>query len=243
MLNRLVQTLAVLALLSLGACEAPKKTQGAKRILEQPPTVSVTSGSATVSGKTTAAQPAGKEAPKEAATSTSEVVFNPLKPPAGYVNCHNNHCHVKGGGVESYKQVMEKMGATKIIEPPKPKAPADVAGPPGDAIRTASGLAYKVINAGEGDQKPNVNSTVVAHLNSWTTDGKSMQSTTSRGRPATIPLGRVFPGLREAFLLMTVGSEVRFWMPPELAYNGKKGMVVFDIELIGSRDPAAAPTP
>jgi FKBP-type peptidyl-prolyl cis-trans isomerase len=40
---------------------------------------------------------------------------------------------------------------------------------------------------------------------------------------------------------MAVGSEYRFWMPPALAFNGRKGMVVFDIQLLQLRAPQPTP--
>ena len=242
MLNRLIPCFALVILCTFGACDKSKKSEGTK---EKPPQLSTSSAQKTVAtvSQASASKTAAKTTSPDSAAkpSAGEVVFNPLKPPAGYANCHHNHCHLVGGGVESYKQVMEKMGATKIVEPPKPPAPADVAGPPGDATRTASGLAYKMLEAGSSDRKPTLESTVVAHLNSWSTDGKSLQSTSSRGRPANIPLGRVFKGLQEAFMLMTVGSEYRFWIPGELTRRPERGMVVFDIQLLGSRE--AQPTP
>ena len=53
------------------------------------------------------------------ANQSTEVVFDPRNPPAGYTKCHRNHCHREDGGVESYKQVMDAIGATKIIGVPK----------------------------------------------------------------------------------------------------------------------------
>ncbi len=143
----------------------------------------------------------------------------------------------------SYKQVMKELGATKSVGIPKaapmPKAPADVAAPPADAKKTASGLVTKVLQAGDGKQKPGPNSVVRVHYTGWTTDGKPFDSSVSRGRPATIPLQRVFPGWREALQMMTVGEERRLWIPQALAYNGKPGrpagMLVFDVELLGIR--------
>jgi hypothetical protein len=234
-LNRLFTGLALTVLFTLGACEKPQRTEGAK---EKPPTGAT---STTDPAPSTAPQVETKPETAKEPTKSEEIVFNPIKPPAGYTKCHHNHCHVVGGGVESYQQVMERMGATKIIEPPKPPAPADVAGPPGDATRTASGLAYKMLAAGSSDTKPTLESTVVAHLNSWSTDGKSLSSTSARKRPATIPLGRVFQGLQEAFMLMDVGSEYRFWMPGNLTPRPGRGMVVFDIQLIRSRQPQPTP--
>ena len=231
MLNRLFTGLALTLLFTLGACEKSQKTEGVK---EKTPTEATSTPDPTPQAETK------PETAKEP-THSEEIVFNPIKPPAGYTKCHHNHCHVVGGGVESYQQVMEKMGATKIIEPPKPPAPADVAAPPADAKRTASGLAYKLLTAGSSDKKPTLKSTVVAHLNSWSTDGKSLSSTSARKRPATIPLGRVFKGLQEAFMLMDVGSEYRFWIPGNLTPRPGRGMVVFDIQLIRSSQPQSTP--
>jgi len=234
-LNRLFTGLALTLLFTLGACEKSQKAEGAK---ENPPTEATSTADPAPS---TAAQVETQPEPAKAATQSGEIVFNPLKPPAGYTKCHHNHCHVVGGGVESYQQVMQKMGATKIIEAPKPPAPADVAAPPADAKRTASGLAYKLLTAGSSDKKPTLKSTVVAHLNSWSTDGKSLSSTAARKRPATIPLARVYKGLQEAFMLMEVGSEYRFWIPGNLVRRPDQGTIVFDVQLIGSSQPPATP--
>ena len=171
---------------------------------------------------------------------TKEIVFDPTNPPAGYTKCHRNHCHKVGGGVASYKQVMEEMGATKIINAPKqgpmPKAPADVAAPPEDAETTASGLVSKMLKAGDGGAKPTINSKVTVHYTGWTSDGKAFDSSVARGEPATIPLDGVFPGWSEGLQLMTVGEERRFWIPQELAFKGQagrpKGTIVFDVELL-----------
>ena len=169
-----------------------------------------------------------------------EIVFNPKTPPPGYVNCHRNHCHKVGGGVASYKQVMAEMGATKIegVKPmaPMPAAPADVAAPPKDATTTKSGLAYKVITKGDGKGNPTATSVVTAHYTGWTTDGKAFDSSIARGKPASFPLNRVIPGWSEGLQLMSAGSEVRFWIPEALAYQGRPGrpagMLVFDVELL-----------
>ena len=236
MLNRPLTGLALTTLFTLGACENAQKTEGAK---EKPPTEATsTTDSASSTGPRVQTKSATGKAPNQ---SQEIIVFNPLKPPPGYKNCHHNHCHLVGGGVESYQQVMEKMGATKIIEPPKPPAPADVAAPPEDATRTASGLAYKLLTAGSSNTKPTLESTVVAHINSWSTDGKSLSSTSARKRPATIPLQRVFKGLQEAFMLMDVGSEYRFWIPGNLVRRPNQDMIVFDVQLIKSMQAPSGP--
>ncbi len=127
-----------------------------------------------------------------------------------------------------------------------PKVPADVAAPPKDAVKTASGLAYKVLDKGDGSVKPAATDKVTVHYSGWTTDGKMFDSSVSRGKPSSFGLNRVIAGWTEGLQLMVVGEKRRFWIPVELAYNnapGKPaGMLVFDVELL-SIDTAAAPAP
>jgi peptidylprolyl isomerase len=115
-------------------------------------------------------------------------------------------------------------------------APPDVAGPPADAKRTASGLAYKVLTPGTGTQKPSARSNVTVHYTGWTTDGKMFDSSVTRGTPATFGLDQVIPGWTEGVQLMVEGEKTRFWIPQNLAYKGQagmpRGMLVFDVELI-----------
>jgi peptidylprolyl isomerase len=115
-------------------------------------------------------------------------------------------------------------------------APPDVAAPPSDAKRTASGLAYKVLQEGTGTQKPTSRSQVTVHYTGWTTDGKMFDSSVMRGSPATFGLDQVIKGWTEGVALMVEGEKARFWIPQDLAYKGEpgapRGMLVFDIELI-----------
>ena len=121
-----------------------------------------------------------------------------------------------------------------------PPAPDDVAAPPADATTTESGLAYKVLQPGDGGAHPTATSRVKVHYTGWTTDGKMFDSSITRGRPATFPLDRVIAGWTEGLQLMTKGEKARFWIPEKLAYQGKPGapagMLVFDVELIDILD-------
>jgi len=116
-------------------------------------------------------------------------------------------------------------------------APPDVAAPPDNAKRTASGLAYRILKEGEGGRKPNQWSRVTVHYTGWTTDGQMFDSSVQRGQPSTFGLDAVIRGWTEGVQLMSVGEKTRFWIPQDLAYQGKpgtpRGMLVFDIELIG----------
>ena len=124
----------------------------------------------------------------------------------------------------------------------KPKdipAPPDVAAVPADAIKTASGLASKVLHIGFSNVRPSPRSTVSVHYTGWTPDGKMFDSSITRGEPAAFELNRVIKGWTEGVQLMKVGDKARFWIPGPLAYGDKPtrpgapaGMLVFDIELL-----------
>ena len=115
------------------------------------------------------------------------------------------------------------------------RAPSDVKAPPADAKKTASGLAYKVLEKGIGARHPTSASQVTVHYTGWTTDGKMFDSSVVRGEPIAFPLNGVIAGWTEGVQLMVEGEKARFWIPQNLAYKGESapyGMLVFDIELI-----------
>jgi peptidylprolyl isomerase len=68
-------------------------------------------------------------------------------------------------------------------------------------------------------------------------------SSVVRGEPATFPLGAVIPGWTEGVQLMVQGEKRRFWIPEDLAYQGRpgppQGMLVFDVELVGIQGQGA----
>ena len=118
-------------------------------------------------------------------------------------------------------------------------APDDVAAPPKDAIKTASGLRYKVLEAGKkGDRSPGPSDRVQVHYTGWKKDGEMFDSSVAKGRPSSFSVGGVIKGWTEGLQLMKEGDKVRFWIPSNLAYGdspggGKPaGDLVFDVELI-----------
>lgn len=125
--------------------------------------------------------------------------------------------------------------------------PEDVAGPPADAERTASGLASRVLVEGDGE-RPLAFDKVEVDYSGWTTDGKLFDSSVQRGKHASFPLQNVIAGWTEGLQLMRVGETRRFWIPVELAYRGAPGkpagMLVFDVTLYSiTRGPRPPPTP
>ena len=119
--------------------------------------------------------------------------------------------------------------------------PADVAAPPNDATKTPSGLAYKVLQAGAGGDRPGPTSHVEVHYTGWTTDGQMFDSSVARGRTISFPLNGVIRGWTEGVQLMSVGDKFRFWIPAAMAYGENPGggrpggMLVFDVELFSIR--------
>ena len=139
-------------------------------------------------------------------------------------------------GAQAGAQV-EAAAAPAPEEPPGIPAPADVAAPPANAERTATGVASRVLEAGTGRDHPTAQDVVIVHYTGWTTDGQMFDSSVQRGRPISFPLRGVIPGWTEGLQLMVRGEKRRLWIPEELAYRGQPGrpagMLVFDVELLG----------
>jgi FKBP-type peptidyl-prolyl cis-trans isomerase len=115
------------------------------------------------------------------------------------------------------------------------KPPADVKGPPPEAKKTASGLAYKVLTPGTGTRRPLPSSTVKVHYSGWTSDGKLFDSSILHGQPVSFRVDSVVEGWTEGLQLMVEGEKMRLWIPEDLGYKGRgpvNGMLVFDVELI-----------
>ena len=131
---------------------------------------------------------------------------------------------------------VELIDIQKAPEPPK--VPDDVAAVPEDAEVRKSGLASRLLEAGDGENYPSSRSFVTVHYSGWTTDGQLFDSSVVRGQPATFGLGQVIAGWTEGLQLMVEGEKRRFWIPAQLAYGENPGggrpggMLVFDVELI-----------
>ena len=128
-------------------------------------------------------------------------------------------------------------------EPPAAKsatAPSSIEGL--TPVETATGLTYWVLKPGTGPV-PEQGQTVQVHYTGWLTDGTKFDSSLTRGKVFTFPLGqhRVIPGWDEGVSTMRVGEKRQFKIPPDLAYGdrGAGGVIpagatlIFDVELLG----------
>jgi FKBP-type peptidyl-prolyl cis-trans isomerase FklB len=106
-------------------------------------------------------------------------------------------------------------------------------------ITTKSGLQYKILKTGTG-KIPTIKDTVVTHYRGNFIDGTEFDNSYKRGEPATFSVGGVIPGWIEALQLMSVGSKLQLFIPPNLGYGeggagqaiGPNMTLIFEIELI-----------
>lgn len=111
---------------------------------------------------------------------------------------------------------------------------------------TKSGIAYKVVNPGEGKNFCDSDVVKVIYV------GKHIDGTefdNSKGEPRPMNLKQVVPGFAEILQLMKPGSKFEVVIPSDLAY-GKQGRMpnikanetlLFEIETVGIQDPNEQP--
>jgi FKBP-type peptidyl-prolyl cis-trans isomerase FklB len=117
-------------------------------------------------------------------------------------------------------------------------------------VTTASGLQYEIVKKADGPQ-PKPTDVVTVHYEGKLTDGKVFDSSVERGSPIDLPVSGVIPGWVEGLPLMHVGEKIKLYIPSDLAYGAQSpspmipanSVLVFDLELLGIKDPAAAGAP
>lgn len=120
------------------------------------------------------------------------------------------------------------------------------------AVRTDSGLIYRVLKEGDGKQ-PNATDRVRVHYRGTFPDGREFDSSYKRGEPAEFPLNRVIKCWTEGVQRMKVGTKAKLTCPPAIAY-GERGaggvippnaVLQFEVELLAivapGIDPVQAP--
>ncbi len=108
-------------------------------------------------------------------------------------------------------------------------------------VTLPSGLRYKVLKEGSGDQ-PAATDTVTVQYVGRLEDGTEFDSSYKHGgKPISFPVNRVIPGWTEGLQLMKPGSKYTLIIPSKLAYGetappgsgiGPGATLIFDVELI-----------
>jgi len=150
-----------------------------------------------------------------------------------------------GNALGYFEQKMEKdarAGYEKVARENKVKADAFMATnktKPG-VITLPGGVQYRVVQAGTG-AKPTATGSVVAHMRGVLSSGVALGDTftSSPLSPPTLKISEMPPGLREAVLLMPVGSRWEITIPPEKgigkdarAPGGPNQAMVYDFQLV-----------
>ena len=134
----------------------------------------------------------------------------------------------------------------ELLGPLKP-GPID-ADAPEEFTATDSGLKYRILRKGDGDQ-PSALDTVTVHYRGWLPDandpaaGTEFDSSYGRGEPATFPLNGVIPGWTEGLQLVSEGGMIELDIPSKLGYgqSGFAGAIPpnadlrFQVELLNIR--------
>jgi peptidylprolyl isomerase len=110
---------------------------------------------------------------------------------------------------------------------------------PADAIKSDSGLAWRVLAEGSGTDHPVDTSVVEMSYTLWKADGEVVDSSVLRSGIDTLGISRLVPGWTEGMKLMVEGERRLFWIPEALAYQGQphrpEGMLVVDVTMIQIR--------
>ena len=107
-------------------------------------------------------------------------------------------------------------------------------------VTTSSGLQYRILNEGSGDDSPGPESVVSVHYRGKLTNGLEFDSSYKRNQPVSFPVNGVIRGWTEALQLMKEGDKWELIIPPDLGYGSKgagniippDSTLIFEVELI-----------
>jgi FKBP-type peptidyl-prolyl cis-trans isomerase FkpA len=113
------------------------------------------------------------------------------------------------------------------------------------AVKTESGLVYRILVDGKGPS-PTADDTVRVHYRGTLTNGKEFDSSYKRGQPTEFPLKRVIKCWTEGVQKLKVGGKAKLTCPANLAYGDREvggglipanSVLVFEVELLGIVTP------
>lgn len=140
------------------------------------------------------------------------------------------------GVIQRFMTKRQEVVATENLE--KGKAFLEGNKTKDSVVTTASGLQYKIINAGS-EMKPKAEDTVEVNYRGTLIDGTEFD--TSYGKtPARFALNGVIKGWTEGVQMIGEGGKIRMYIPAELAYGaqqagptiGPNSTLIFDVELL-----------
>jgi FKBP-type peptidyl-prolyl cis-trans isomerase FklB len=116
-------------------------------------------------------------------------------------------------------------------------------------VTTASGLQYKVLDAGDKKAPPiGPADSVTVNYRGRLINGTEFDSSYTGGVPATFPVNGVIKGWQEALVLMKPGAKWQLFIPPELAYGARgqpkipaNSLLIFEVNVISAQAAGAPP--
>jgi FKBP-type peptidyl-prolyl cis-trans isomerase len=130
-----------------------------------------------------------------------------------------------GGGAGSRPRSREVPRVIKQVPPP-----LELAAPPADVTRTASGLTYVKLASNAGGVQPTRSDTAVVHYTGWRQrTGDTFFTTRARGQPIALEVAHTAPGFAEALPLLRKGEKVVMWVPPS---QDAPETLVYEIEVV-----------
>lgn len=150
-----------------------------------------------------------------------------------------------GAGAEAFnaKEAFEggKAAAEEALKEAQQKEEEKIAAILDGAVKTESGLFYKIEKEGTG-AKPSKGQTVRVHYAGFLINGQKFDSSFDRNDPIEIQIGvgQVIPGWDEGIMLLNAGAKAKLIIPPHLGYGaqGAGGVIppnatlMFDVELL-----------
>jgi FKBP-type peptidyl-prolyl cis-trans isomerase FkpA len=146
--------------------------------------------------------------------------------------------------LQTYGPKINQLGrkrseAKAQVEKKEGQAFADKAATEAGAQRSASGLVFKSLKPGTGEQ-PKDSDTVKVNYRGTLTNGTEFDSSYKRNEPASFPLRGVIPCWTEGVQKMKVGEKAQLVCPSQIAYgdSGRPPTIpggatlVFEIELL-----------
>ena len=116
-------------------------------------------------------------------------------------------------------------------------------------MTTASGLQYKILDAGDKKAPPiGPTDSVTVDYRGKLINGTEFDSSYSRGVPATFPVNGVIKGWQEALVMMKPGAKWQLFIPPELAYGVRgqpkippNSLLIFEVNVSARKPPVRHP--
>ncbi|HEY1557098.1 MAG TPA: FKBP-type peptidyl-prolyl cis-trans isomerase [Kofleriaceae bacterium] len=157
--------------------------------------------------------------------------------------CHKSEPSNNDQGVEARTgsdKAPQTRARSEQIAPP-----FDLKTPPPDAVKTPSGLVYKVVTPNATGAQPKRNDTVMVNYTAWKPDtGDTFYTNKQAGKPMPIDLADAAPAFVEALPLLHKGETAMLWVPPNIGFKTKPAKPearVYEIEIVDIKAAPAVP--